>query len=203
MVEIIPINLVVEDDLSEVVLQKIFTESTRNYAVGTIYGKTGYGYIKQKIEAINEAAKGTPFAIIVDLEEECPPVQLREWIHRPLHPNLIFRIAVNEVESWLLADKKSFASYLNISETLIPNNADSIPSPKNFLIQLAKRSRKRLLREAIVPVDNSTARVGPDYNGQLSSFVFTNWSIKEAIKNSDSLKRAVEAINTFVPQWNN
>jgi hypothetical protein len=115
----------------------------------------------------------------------------------PKQPNLIFRIAVREIESWLLADRTGFASFLNIKKQLIPLNPDGIRDPKRLLINLAKRSHRRLIRNAIVPTPGNTARIGPDYNGQLSYFVTNIWNIEEALKNSDSLRRTVKAINGF------
>lgn len=201
MVTPIPINLVVEDELSEVLLRRIFKESSATFAIGYSYGGSGYGYIKQRVRAFNNAARGTPFLLLVDLEAECAPMHIKEWLPVPRHHNLLFRVAVNEVESWLLADRAGLASFLGIARKFIPENADNISNPKQFLINLAKRSQRRALREAIAPSPGTTAKVGPDYNGQLSSFVISVWNITDAVKNSDSLRRAVNAINKFQPRW--
>lgn len=203
MVTPIPINIVVEDDLSEAFLQRILKESSTTFAIGYSYGRRGYGYIKRRVKAFNNAAKGTPFLLLVDLEAECAPRQIQEWLSVPMHHNLLFRVAVYEVESWLLADRVGFASFLGISRRFIPESVDNINNPKQFLINLAKRSPKRSLREAIVPTQSSTAKLGPDYNGQLSSFVINVWNLREAMKTSDSLRRAVNAINKFQPIWEN
>ena len=203
MITPIPIHLVVEDDLSEAILRRILKESRNTFAVGFSYGKRGYGYIKRKVRAFNSAAKGTPFLVLSDLEAECAPIQIKEWLPIPKHHNLLFRIAVREIESWLLADRAGFASFLSIKREFIPKNVDEINDPKQVLINLAKRSRKRALRQAIVPIPDRTARVGPDYNGQLSSFVFGAWNIVEAMENSESLRRTVKALNEFQPIWTN
>lgn len=195
----ITINLAVEDSLSEVVLREIVKESHRQYAIGRCYCKGGYGYLKRTLPGFNNAAKGIPFLVLADLEAECPPVQIKEWLPVPFHHNLLFRIAVREVESWLLADRQGFASFLGIKQSLIPTRVDQIDDPKRCLINLTRKSRKREIREAIVPLQNTTAKVGPDYNGQLSHFVSTLWDIREAAKNSESLSRSVKAITLFQP----
>lgn len=201
MNDIIPINLVVEDELSEVVVRKILSESRNKFEVGVPYSRGDYGYIKQRIDGFNKAAKGTPYAVIVDLEDECPPSQIMNWLQHPIAPNLVFRIAVREIESWILADRKGFAALLNVSVNLIPPDTDRIQDPKQFLIDLTRKSRRHSIREAIVPRHGSTAKVGPYYNGQLSQFVLNEWSIEEAINYSESLKRAVHAFNRFKPVW--
>ena len=197
------INIAVEDFLSEAVVRKLVQQLNPRFAIGHCYCRGGYGYLKRTVRGFNNAAKGVPFLMLVDLEAECPPTQIREWLSVPIHPNFSFRVAVKEVESWLIADRLGFASFLGISRNLMPNNVDGIDDPKQCLINLAKRSRNRKLREAIVPSPNSTAKVGPDYNGQLSSFVFNAWNTEEAMKNSDSLSRAINAISKFHPVWKN
>ncbi len=198
----IPIHIVVEDELSDALIRRILKESHNTFAVGISYGKRGYGYIKEKVGAFNKAARGTPFLVLSDLEEaKCAPTQINEWLQIPKHHNLLFRIAVREIESWLLADRSGFAYFLNIRKELIPENVDGIDHPKQLVINLARRSRKMTLRQAIVPSPSTTARVGPDYNGQLSSFVFGAWNIKKAMKHSESLRRTVRALNGFQPIW--
>ena len=115
----IPINLVVEDELSEAVCYKILSESHKPFYIGTTYGKHGYGYIKEKIYGFNQASKGTPYFILVDLEDECAPLQIENWLVVPKNNNLIFRIAVKEIESWLLADRKGFSSFLNLLQKIV------------------------------------------------------------------------------------
>jgi len=197
---IIPINIAVEDTLSEAVLRQIIKRDGR-YAIGVCYRRNGYGYLKKTIRGFNNAAKGTPYIVLADLEAKCPPEQLRKWLPVPMHSNLIFRIAVREIEAWLLADGNSIASFLGISRNLLPTDVDSIDDPKQCLINLARRSRRRELREAIVPDHNTTAKIGPDYNGQLSFFVSRLWNLSNAVKRSDSLCRATKAINSFQPIW--
>ncbi len=197
----IPVNIVVEDSLSEAVLRKVLCESRSRFAVGYCYCRGGYGYIKRTVPGFNNAAKGTPFLVLVDLESECPPAQIAEWLPMPMHPNLVFRIAVMEVESWILADESGFAAFLGISRSLMPGNVDGIADPKQSLVDLARRSRKSALRDAIVPVPRSTAKVGPDYNRHLVDFVENRWSITEAARNSPSLQRTVSALAEFKPTW--
>ena len=102
MVKPIPINIAVEDILSEVVIRKIIITARPSFDISSCYGKQGYDYLKQKIRGFNNASKGIPFVVLTDLESECAPNQIREWLPETKHPNFLFRIAVKEVESWLL-----------------------------------------------------------------------------------------------------
>ena len=194
-----PINLLVEDPLGDVVLRKILEKSSGNFCAGVCYGLRGYNYIKDKISGFNKAARGTPFLVLVDLEAECPPLQIVEWLPAPRHPNLLFRIAVKETESWLICDRIGLASFFSVSSSLITRNTDEIEDPKQFIINLARRSRRRTIRESIAPKPASTAKVGPDYNGQLALFVNNYWDIDLATQNSESLRHTLNALNNFSP----
>jgi len=200
----IPINLVFEDVLSEAVLKQMLKQSQRPFLVGDCFNQRGNDQIQKKISGFNNAAKGMPYLVLTDLDNaDCPLVILSEWLTQPKHPNLLFRIAVKEVEAWLLAHREAFAQFLGISVDLIPGDADRIPDPKQCLINLAKKSKKRNLREAIVPERNSTAKIGKDYNRPLIEFVNESWQVASAQTNSPSLKRAMNALINFQPTWEN
>jgi hypothetical protein len=198
----IPINLAVEDALSEAVLRAMLHQSQRPFSVGTCLSRGGYGYIKKIIPGLNHAAKGMPYLVLTDLDNaECPLALISSWLSQPKHPNLIFRVAIIEVEAWLLAHREAFSEFLGISTNSIPNNVDEIADPKQLLINLARRSSKRILRDAIVPAPNSTAKIGKDYNGQLIQFVQQSWQVDSAKINSQSLQRAMNALISFEPTW--
>lgn len=198
----IPINLAVEDDLSEVVLRTIILRSNRDYHIGTAYGRTGFGYLRKTVSGWNAAARGVPFILLTDLDKyHCPPELISDWLSVPINPNLIFRVAVREVESWLLADPPNLAKYLAVSANLVPSQCDQIPDPKAALIRLARKSRSSDIRARIVPRVGSTAQQGPDYNGCLADFVQTKWDLQLACASSESLRRAVDRVARFEPIW--
>jgi hypothetical protein len=198
---LIPINLAVEDDLSEAVLREILKQSQRPFHVGSCLKRGGYGYLKKILPGINNSAvKASPYIVLTDLDRNgCPLVLMSKWLPYPKHPNLIFRVAVREIEAWILAHREAFAQFLEISADLIPQDLDSIPDPKQFLIELTKKSKKRYLREAIIPAKNSTAKIGRDYNGQLIQFIHQDWQSGIAKNHSQSLEKAVNAIVRFKP----
>lgn len=198
---LIAINLATEDELSEVVLFKILAVTNR-YAVGTPYRRGGYGYLRRTIYGWNRAARGVPFVVLTDLDKaDCPAALINSWLPVPKHANLLFRVAVHEVESWLLADNANFSSYLRIPIELVPTAPDTLDDPKAKLIDLARRSRSKELRERLVPRAGSTAKQGPDYNGCLAAFVRESWSVSTACINSPSLAKTVVRVNAFAPVW--
>jgi hypothetical protein len=198
----IPIELAVEDRLSEEVLRKILKSTDKCYQVGRCHCGGGFGYLKKNIHGFNNAAKGMPFLVLADLDDdECAPTKIQAWLSVPRHHNLIFRIAIREVESWILADRVGFSKFIGVRRDLIPREADSIDDPKRFLVELARRSRKRTLREDLVPREGGTATQGPAYNERLAIFVRGDWNPRRAVPGSPSLERTMRAIDSFVPQW--
>ncbi|MFP4470089.1 MAG: hypothetical protein ACLFPE_05375 [Bacteroidales bacterium] len=191
------INLAVEDSLSEIVLTRIINLFPGKYNIQHCYGEQGYGYLKSSIRGFNQASKITPFLVLTDLDRyECPLALIKDWIAFPLHANLIFRIAVREVESWLLADSPGFAKFLNISESHIPSSSEEIINPKEFLINLARKSGRRKIKEDLIP-SSKFASIGPNYNGRLTEFVLQYWNVHKAIRNNDSLEKTYDKLKRF------
>lgn len=198
----VPIHIAVEDELSEAVLRKILRRSHSRFFASTCRSRGGNTHLQRIIGGLNNAAKGCPCVVLTDLDrEECAPILIENWLPGGCKPNLLMRVAVHEVESWIMADRERFSEFLGISLDKVPCNPDSIADPKELLINLARQSRRRQLREDIVPRRNSTARIGPDYNGTLCDFVRQSWRITKAADCSESLRRAVTAIREFRPTY--
>ncbi len=195
------ITLAVEDLLSEVVLRKIIEQVDTNFCVNVCLGRKGNGYLKKNINAFNYAAQKIPYLVLTDQDSvcNCPPRIIDSWFKTKVSPNMIFRVAVMEVEAWVLAHREEFSNFLGIPTIRIPNDVDTIENPKEFLVNLARKSRIRRLRDDLVPRDGSTASIGPDYNNRLSGFINDIWDVKVAINHSDSLNRVFLKLQNFEP----
>ena len=100
-----------------------------------------------------------------------------------------------EIEAWALADRQSLAEWLGISISVVSRSPDDVHDPKRELIELARRSRKRELREALVrSLPDGLFRPGPGYNDYLGNFVAQLWKPETARLNSPSLDRAIRRI---------
>ena len=186
--------LAVEDELSEVVSAKIlkqFNISIRN----TIIGK-GNISLRQKAPEFNRSANGIGIFLLTDLDspQDCPPALIHSWIRGPLNPKFLFRVAVMEVESWVMADRVAFSSFLSIPIHRIPSPTDDILNPKELLVSLARRSQKKDVSEALVPNPDANLSVGAEYNELLSEFVNDRWDLERAATVSPSLKRTLDRL---------
>lgn len=187
------VNVVYEDEVSLSLMERIIGSATGGLAIDRHYPAHGYGKIRAKIKSYNAAARYMPFFILTDLDmNDCAPGLIREWLGGAPSPGLIFRVAVREAESWILADTKGFSRFLSVSEALLPSEPDLLPDPKAALLKLAARARKRVIRDALLP--HEFARQGPDYNGTLQAFIRREWNLSAARRRSPSFDAAVAAL---------
>lgn len=189
-------NLLVEGRLDAAVGNRLLTHL--GHETGTVYGQRGYGYIQSKVKAFTAStSRHSPLLVIcdfMDTRSECPPAAVRLHI-RSDSPYTIFRLAVNEIESWLLADRSGISSFLAVSANRIPRHPEGIEDPKRELVGLALRSRRRRIREGMVPV-HLTASEGPEYTDLLIAFIMKQWDIDLAASRSRSLEGCMHAIAT-------
>jgi hypothetical protein len=198
----IPVNIAVEDPLSEAVVRRVLGACGGPWAVGSVYGRSGVGYLRRTIAGFNLAARGVPFVVLADLDRaDCAPSLLRRWLPHGAHANLVLRFAVREVEAWVLADARSLGSFLAVQQSSIPEGVDLLEDPKRELVRVARGSRRREIVADVVPLTGSTAVVGRNYNARLIQFVDDQWSPGAARRRSDSLNRMMLALESFAPTW--
>jgi len=194
-----PINVLVEGIMDEVVVRRLLEYV--GLTCGIVYGKSGKGYVLRRLPRYNQAARFAPWLVVVDLnrDAECGPALVRSVLPHPAS-GMQFRVAVHATEAWLLADAERLAAFLGIPVARIPPNPDAEPDPKTTLINLARRSRRRAIREDIVPREGSGGRAGPGYPGRLIEFAMATehmWRPEVAIQHSDSLCRCLKALETL------
>lgn len=196
------VSLAAEGLLDEQILRQLLTQTGRDYFPTVCYGKHGKDHLRQNMPRFNYAAEYTPFIILTDLDnEDCAPSLIDRWLPLGRNHNLILRIAVREVETWLLADRERFAHFLGVAESKIPVIPDEVNDPKLLVVNLARQSRKRAIREDLVPTAGSTSQIGKNYVGQLSQFVSKEWTIDDKTRqHSPSLNRATIVLQHFSPR---
>jgi len=152
-----------------------------------------------------------PVVALIDLDRDCPPVLIRRiFQNNRINENLFFRIAVEEVESWLMSDKSGFAHFLGIPEDRMPGtryldrrNHENIEldfpyKPSLYMSRvLIPLSRNLRLREQLTPV--AGARKGPGYNTTIVPYIRGIWNINTAMMNSFSLRKAVQRLVEYNP----
>lgn len=137
-----------------------------------------------------------PVLCIADTDGECVRELLQKW--RPHHapPAFLFRLAVAEAESWVLADRQAFADHFAVSVQKIPLRTDEVDDPKSLLLRLIGRSKNRLFRTEMVG-EADASKQGTGYNIHLTGFVRERWSAARASAASESLARALARLRAW------
>ena len=68
----------------------------------------------------------------------------------PIPMNLVFRVAVREIEAWLLADHIGMKKLLVGGASNLPNDPDLLSDPKQVLLKLARKAPRAIKNDLIV-----------------------------------------------------
>ncbi len=192
------ITIATEDELSEEVAIRLVDEFLIDFTVEKKLRKGGNGYLRSKCDAFNKMAVRRPILLITDLDKiECAKTLIENWFDDKVpNPNLIFRVAVREIESWLLADHEAMRVLLNKGANGIERSPDTLTEPKEYLLRRAMRAPSEIKRD-LVREKNGRAYQALSYNVRLCDFVKNNWCPTRASERSDSLRRAVQRLSEF------
>lgn len=187
------INVAVEGYPDEAVARKVCQHVGLN--TEHVYKQRGKGNLDKKIKGYNNAAKFGPWLVLRDMDHdaECPPELKQKLLPKP-SKQMVFGIAVREIEAWIMADSERLADFLSIRRALVPVQPESLEDPKSELVRLAGKSRKRDIREDMVPRPESGASEGPAYASRLAEFAANKWRPGMAAGRCESLKYCIERL---------
>jgi hypothetical protein len=183
----------VEGIVDEAVLRRLFAE--RGIAVGRVYGRGGKQQLLQRLASYNEAARFSPWVVLVDLDADfdCAPQALGHWLPTRA-PRMHLRIAVRAIEAWLLADRSGIAKFLGVPMSRIPLHPDAEMNPKQAIVGLARRSRRPVIQADLAPRSGSGRAQGVAYASRMIEFATHHWNVDAAARRSESLDRALRRI---------
>ena len=169
---------------------------------GTVYGKNGKQQLLERLGGYNNAARFSPWLVLVDLDQDahCPPLFVAARLPVPSE-RMCFRVAVREVEAWLLGDRERLARFLDVDPGWIPSDPVGSPNPKTQVVNLARRSRSREIVADMVPRRESGRSEGSAYASRLIEFVSDSrhgWRPTVAARSSNSLRRCLRCLRRLV-----
>lgn len=190
------ISMAVEGIVDQAIASKILR--TLDLPPGPPYVANGKGQLDLDIPRYNAAARHGFWFVLRDLDNDadCAAALNKDLLPKRAK-NLCLRIPVRAVESWLLGDADSLASFLSVSPKHIPGKPDEVFDPKIAMINLARKSRKRQMRVEMVPAQGTSAKVGPGYTSNLIEFASQKWNPINAAARSPSLNRCLFALSEW------
>lgn len=189
------IQVAVEGDLDFAVARRLLSDQGAHPILAS--QPRGKEWLQQRIHGYNADARRVPWFVMCDLDRRaCAPELIQAWLNTP-SAKMCFRVAVRSVEAWLLADE-SLASFLNVSPARLPRNPEQVEDPKIEMRNIARRSRLRGIREGVGGAPDR--QFGPEYTTMLTEFVRDYWNPQRAAERSDSLRRAIAAVERLAAQ---
>lgn len=191
------IHLIAEGQLELPVGRKLIEHC--GHSIGREYLLQGCGNIKSKAYKYASLAVGGDGVLVLtdfmDSRCDCVPQALVEYRAETIgRHSFLYRFAMPELESWLLADVAGLSDFLRVARSKIPDKPEEVPDPKRTLVNLARSSKKRAVREDIVPPEGNSGVVGRLYVPRLTEFVEKFWDIDAAIQHASSLARCVRRL---------
>lgn len=193
------VTVATEDVLSASVATRLMARYAPQSEVTQVLVLDGINNIKARMQDLVQIAGREDLVLVLadmDHPDGCPLYRVSELSGGFTLPrNLLIRIVMPEIESWIMADRTGIAQWLNIPPNIVPRTPESLNDPKRTLVQLASRSRNRTLRQRIAPAHVlGTHRTGAGYNILLREFVTQHWNPDAARNHAPSLARAITRI---------
>ena len=203
------IFIVGEDDATRAVIKRLIKDYNHNLNILQNIPARG-SEIESKIEEFNKLAQMYPVILLTDLDDEpCAPIKKGKMLDGIIQSQyFMVNIAYDEVEAWLMADTKGFASYFGISVNSMPQFVMQKMQGRKLLSEisldvksswhlthvLAHLSNKSDIRAQIsVPKEEKTCK-GREYNSVIVPYIENFWHPEVARQASDSLNRMIVRI---------
>jgi hypothetical protein len=189
------LSAAVEGLIDEAVVARLATRA--GFDLAAVYGRRGRPHLIGRLHSYNEAARHYPWLVIADLDHDvCAPRVLEQWLPAPAEL-MRCRVAVREIESWLLGDADRLAKFLSVPLSAVPADPETVDDPKQAMVNLARRSRNSSIRRRMVPPIGARGTTGPGYTATMIEFVSgatSRWRPDVAARRVDSLARALAAL---------
>lgn len=162
------------------------------------YITNGKNRLDQKLSGYNAAAAHSAWFVLRDLDNDasCAP-ELKARLLGSVAEKMCFRIPVRSLKAWLIADRRKLADYMAVSFSRIPGDVENIAQPKQTLVNIARKSRRRVIRDEMVPRSGTTAVTGPGYTTHLMEFAQYHWNPETAAQNCPSLAKCIDALKSL------
>lgn len=190
------VSVAVEGDTDAAVAERLLQHA--GHEAGRVYVAHGKTNLTSLLAGYNNAAKYWFWFVLRDLDHDasCAPALVENLLPQ-VASRMVLRVAVREMEAWLLGDCERVAWFLAVPAKLIPGDPESLDHPKRALVDIARQSKRRTVREDMVPREGSTAQVGPGYTSRVIEYAHAHWRPDVAATRCGSLRRCLAALQRW------
>ena len=192
-----PVHLAAEGRIDIALLRRLLRD--QGLTSGDEHGGRGKAQLDMRLRGYNRGAQRYPWVVLRDLDNDaaCAAEMVAKKLPKP-ERWMVFRIAVRQVEAWLMADHGGLARTYRIAPASIPSEPEALPDSKQTLLAVLGQSKTREIRETMVRLRSGLPlNIGPQYNSQLEAFVANHWDPQLARKRSRSLDRTLARLSAF------
>ncbi len=190
------ITIACEGYVDALVLRRLLAD--RQLDVAAVHEAGGKHKLDAKLGGYISAARFGPWLVQrdLDLDAACAPELVRDLV--PDAPaGLCLIVPVRQTEAWLLADRHAIAEYLRVAEGRVPGPPEALEDAKAALVALARASRRKDVREDMVPRPASGRRVGVGYTHHMQAFIQRMWRPAHAALVAPSLAKLMRRLDQF------
>lgn len=189
----VPVSFAVEGDIDDTVVRSL-AEQLR-VGVHEVFVRNGKPNLLKALPGFNASARSRPWFVLVDLDRDapCAPPYVAEHLPKP-SDLMRFRVAIRSIEAGLLADRRGFARFFGIRIDVLPADPESLPDAKQTIVELARGSNKKIVRQGLPPRPGSGRRTGELYSSLLMEFASKHWNVGAARERSPSLDKAARRL---------
>ena len=189
----------VEGPSDEAVIRRIVEHA--GGLVHRVQVQNGKSALRRALPGYNAAAQWSRWLVLVDLDHDspCAAALKADWLPNPT-PYMRFRVVVRALEAWLLADSERFAKFFAVKKTAIPRTPEDIQDPKTAVVGIVTGSRRRAIRQDMIPRPGSRRQVGPGYTSRLIEFATdpSCWRPDVAAQRAPSLARCLTRLEHLI-----
>jgi hypothetical protein len=171
------IGIVVEGTTDRFAAQRLLAACDLQVDASRVIVTGGKQRFDARIAKYNEAAKFLPWLALRDADRDadgCPVALRRRLLVGPQSEALCLRLAVRTIDAWLLADRAAFSDYFAVPMSRIPIDPERLDRPKDALTNVCRSTRRRAVRQAMVPPDGSHGP-GPEYTANIINYCRAAW----------------------------
>ena len=195
-----------ENDVTKTIAKKLVEYTLFRYEHESVVfedlaGRSRGTGVLSKLPNMVELGKKSLVVFVFDSDGDCVVETLKKYCPDGWKSEFCaINIAIDEGESWLLADRAGFSKYFGIKLSDIPRcetGRDEIHLPYKtslyIMKELVPKSSKKRVKENLQCT--KTLKKPPTYNNLWIDYIMNFWNIEEALKKSKSLAKAVVRID--------